>query len=224
MNQALENRTRPAWHDPHAAIRSDAYILLATLLNEAPSEETLDIVRNLDWDSALPEPLQESLAALNRAGAECPPDSITREFHRLFVGLGSGELVPYGSWYREKMIQSGPLAAIRSDLGRLGIVRQTDTFESEDHAGALCEIMALLSSSENDIADRQQAAFFKQHIDPWLPQFFSDLEAVDNARFYQAVGLFGCRFLQGENDFLKDTASAEMNMVSTDNREREAGA
>ena len=54
-------------------------------------------------------------------------------------------MVPYASWYRERMIQSSPLASLRGDLMRLGIVRQPDSYESEDHAGAICEAMALLT-------------------------------------------------------------------------------
>jgi TorA maturation chaperone TorD len=119
------------------------------------------------------------------------------------VGLGQGELLPYGSWYLEKMIQSTPLAAIRSDLIRLGIVRQIDSFEPEDHAGALCEIMALLSYPGNEIPDYEQAAFFNQHLSSWVPQFFNDLQNVKKSKFYRAVGEFGCCFIEGEIEYLQ---------------------
>jgi TorA maturation chaperone TorD len=165
MKQTADFPDRQAWYTPHADIRTDAYVLLATLLNVPPTQELLDIIQDLRWNDDLPETMQEALAAINRASSTCPLESIVGEFQRLFVGLGSGEMIPYGSWYKEKMIQSAPLAAIRADLIRLGIVRKSETFESEDHAGALCEIMALLSNPENQIPENEipefeQAAFF----------------------------------------------------------------
>jgi len=198
-----ETSGRPAWHEPHAKIRTDAYILLAALLNDMPTRDLIAIVQNLQWDDGIPEKLQQTLAKINNASNTCTLDSIAGEFQRLFVGLGSGELVPYGSWYRENMIQSATLAAIRADISRLGIVRRTDTFESEDHAGALCEIMALLSNPENGVSDREQASFFADHVAPWLPIFFMDMQKVDNAEFYRTVGEFGGCFLDSEAEYLQ---------------------
>jgi len=203
MKQVIDRRSRPAWHSPHAEIRTDAYVLLAALLNDTPSGDLIDIIQNLRWNEDLPEKTREALTGIHQACGTCPIDSIAREFHLLFVGLGSGEMIPYGSWYREKMIQSAPLAALRSDLARLGIVKQTDSFESEDHAGALCEIMALLSNPKNGIPDNEQAAFFENHIASWMPRFFKDLQAAENAEFYQSVGKFGHCFLEGEGEYLQ---------------------
>lgn len=204
MKQVIDCQNAKPWYEPHAGIRTDAYVLLAALLNGMPTGKLLDIVQNLCWNEDLPEKMQDALAAINQACSTSSVDTIADEFQRLFVGLGTGEMIPYASWYREKMIQSAPLAAIRSDLERLGIVRKTDTFESEDHAGTLCEIMALLSNRENEIPDSEQAAFFELHIAPWMPKFFQDLQAVKNAEFYPAVGNLGRCFLEGENEYLQD--------------------
>ncbi len=193
----------------HGAIRTDSYVLLAALLNNAPSAELLELVQNLRWAEDLPAAMDEALDELNRAGTDCLPADIAGEFHRLFVGLGSGELVPYASWYREKMIQSKTLAAIRNDLNRLGVVRQVTCFEPEDHAGALCEIMALFSLPENGIAEDEQAAFYRNHLDPWMPRFFSDLQGVEKSRFYQTVGTFGRSFLAAESLYLHKYFSIE---------------
>ena len=202
MSRTADNTGILPRHEPHARVRTDSYVLLAALLTGPPTEALLQVVRDLDWDENLSERMRGALDALIMAVRRCARESIGEEFQRLFVGLGSGELVPYASWYREKMIQSAPLAAIRADLGRLGIVRQSGTFESEDHAGALCEIMALLSKPENDIADGSQAVFFSRHINPWLKDFFRDLQAAEDAVFYSAVGRFALCFLEEEDEFL----------------------
>jgi TorA maturation chaperone TorD len=203
MKQVAVAQNQPKWYTPHAHIRTDSYVLLAALLTDTPSENVIELVQNLGWNENLPEKMNQALARLTHAGTTCSINTIAEEFHRLFVGLGHGELLPYGSWYLEKMIQSTPLAAIRSDLIRLGIVRQIDSFEPEDHAGALCEIMALLSYPGNEIPDYEQAAFFNQHLSSWVPQFFNDLQNVKKSKFYRAVGEFGCCFIEGEIEYLQ---------------------
>lgn len=199
----LNSIRNPSWHEPYAEIRTDAYVLLAAFLNCAPTREFLRLLQDLHWSEALPEELHQALAAIKRAGKDTPEETIAEEYQRLFVGLGSGELVPYASWYREKMIQSAPLAHIRTDLRKLGVIRRDDTFETEDHAGALCEIMALLTLPDNEVDEGEQAAFFKKHISPWMGRFFADLEAGGNAGFYPAVGRFGRCFLAGESFYLQ---------------------
>ncbi|MGB3223367.1 MAG: molecular chaperone TorD family protein [Desulforhopalus sp.] len=203
MKQSVVAQNQSNWYAPHAYIRTDSYVLLAALLTDTPSENVIELVQNLGWGEDLPERMNQALAALNHAGTSCSLNTIAEEYHRLFVGLGHGELLPYGSWYLEKMIQSTPLAAIRKDLTRQGIVRQTDSYEPEDHAGALCEIMALLSYPGNEISDHEQAAFFNQHLSTWMPQFFMDLQTVKKSQFYRVVGEFGRCFIEGEIEYLQ---------------------
>ena len=209
MNTTPAHQNMPPWFGPHSSMRTDAYVLLAALLRDSPSTEAIDLLRNLSWDEDLPLALQMALSELCRAGAEYPIQSICEEYQRIFMGLGSGELVPYASWYLEKLIQSTPLAEIRGDLLRLAIVRQTDCFESEDHVGVLCEIMALLSAPQNDIPQSEQAAFFNNHLVTWMPLFFKDLQGLKNIRFYRTVAEFGRDFLEAETAFLQHAESCE---------------
>ncbi|MDQ1278663.1 MAG: hypothetical protein QG555_1706 [Thermodesulfobacteriota bacterium] len=188
----MESTTRmmdsPKWLAAHAAIRTDSYVMLAALLEQAPSKDLLNILRNLHWDSALPEKLNHTLGVLRQAVHNYPHTALEGEFNKLFFGLGSGELVPYASWYRGRMIQSSPLASLRSDLIELGIVRQRGCHESEDHAGALCEIMAIISRNPNDTPYAAQARFFQRHIAPWMMTFFKDLQSAKSAQFYRTIG------------------------------------
>jgi len=208
MKTPIQQLEKPPWFTSHCKFRTDGYLLLSALLIDVPSELVVKLVQVMCWDDDLPESMHQALTSLNRAGSSCPQENIAEEFKRLFVGLGSGELIPYASWYREKMIQSTPLATIRSDLARLGIVRKAESFESEDHVGALCEIMALLSSQDNEMAGQEQAAFFHNHISPWMPDFFRDLQAADRSVFYRTVGRFGSCFLEGESEYLQTVLHA----------------
>ena len=203
MKAARSSPGAPPLLTTYESVREDCYILLAALLGQEPSERLLAIVRNLHWDDRLPDREDEALEALRRAGRDYSLSAIREEFRRLFVGLGCGEVVPYASWYREKKIQASALASLRADLTRLGIVRQAGSHESEDHAGALCEIMALVTRNL-EVSREEQAAFFERHIASWMEAFFRDLISRDHTGFYGAVGIFGARFLQREMEYLRN--------------------
>lgn len=202
MESTMMNMEAPAWFAAYANIRTDCYALLAALLTRAPAEDLLEILRNLSWEERIPKKLDEALGALQKAGRDFSHAAAEEEFNRLFVGLGCGGMLPYASWYREKKIQSLPLASLRSDLMALGVVRQADSHESEDHAGVLCEIMALLSRMSDDVSLPAQAGFFIDHLAPWMMTFFQDLQSAQGAEFYRVVGLVGSCFLEAESEYL----------------------
>jgi TorA maturation chaperone TorD len=198
----------PGWFSTYASIRTDAYVLLASLLGRPPSEELLKILRNLEWDEGIPERMDQALRKLTEAGRTDPLAAVEREFNRLFIGLSGGQIEPSASWYKEGILQSTPLASLRSDLFRLGIVRQVKCSESEDHAGPLCEIMALISQKSPPIPYGMQETFFQRHIASWMTTFFEDLQSAGAGAFYDAVGRFGSCFLESEEAYLKYRANA----------------
>lgn len=203
MNTAPENHKGHVWFGFHAALRTDAYALLAALLTDMPTEEHLALIRSLSWQEDISPEVHQALTELIDAGRASTPAAFAWEYNRLFVGLGSGELVPYASWYLEKKIQSSPLSRIRSDLARLGIVRRSECFDSEDNAGALCEIMALISSSDQTVPLVEQAVFFLQHMNSWMITFFQDMQDVANIKLYPAIGKFAQRFFEAEAIYLQ---------------------
>jgi len=203
MRPMTKSSNGPAWFAPYAKIRADSYVMLASLLGQPPSENLLKVLQNLQWEKPIPERVDRALKALREASYDYPLSALKEEYGKLFVGLGCGELVPYASWYREKKIQSLPLVSLRSDLIDLGIVRQADSGEPEDHASALCECMALISQKPNGTDRATQAKFFQQHVAPWMTTFFEDIASAKSAQFYRAVGIFGRRFLEAEVEYLK---------------------
>ncbi len=222
METAVKGPDVPAWFAPYAEMRADAYVILGELLLQPPSETLRKILQGLYWDASLPGELDGALKALRDGSLEYDLPVLREEYDRLFVGLGSGEMVPYASWYRERRIQSSPLAALRSSLMRLGIVRQTESHESEDHAGALCEIMALISQAQKAVPVATQEEFFHHYIAPWMITFFRDLQNAKNARFYRIVGRLGREFLKCESEYLTygEGAPAFTNKGGTQNEER----
>ena len=203
MEQLVNNRVASGYFGPHETIRADSYVILASILSQPPSEMLMRILRSLDWDEALPPDLADNLKTLRQAGSTYSLPTVEEEFNKLFVGLGSGEIVPYASWYREGRIQALPLASLRSDLIALGIVRQADKHDYEDHVAALCEIMALVSQDPGGVPFAAQAAFFQHHVASWMFRFFEDLFSARSADFYRIVATFGRNFLKYENEYLR---------------------
>ena len=170
--------------------RAAAYRLLAALLRSPPDGDMLRQLRDHDQPEQRGEgPVATALRLLGLAVRDTHAEAISDEFHALFIGLGRGELVPYGSWYLTGFLMEQPLSLLRDDLAALGFERQADVHEPEDHVAALCEVMSLLIYEDTPHDVQQQ--FFTRHLAPWLARFFADLENADNACVYRAVARLG---------------------------------
>ena len=181
--------------------RASAYSILAALLRNVPEEEVLRHVANFADVAVDEDELLLSMSTLGLAAKSSEISAIDDEYHELFIGLGRGELVPYGSWYLTGYLMEKPLGILRDDLNALGFIREEGVVEPEDHVAALCEVMALLiSNSEGD--DEQQRIFYKKHLAEWIGRFFEDLSTANSAVFYRAVGRFGAAFMNLEKQYL----------------------
>jgi TorA maturation chaperone TorD len=181
--------------------RAGAYSVLAALLRDAPNEAVLDFVAELEVDAANNgNELLLSLNMLSLAARHSAPQALLDEYHALFIGLGRGELVPYGSWYQTGFLMEKPLGLLRADLAALGFARSEDVHEPEDHVAALFEVMAMLIHEGSGIDSQQH--FFQSHIGNWAERFFDDLGNANAAVFYRSVARFGQAFLAMENRYL----------------------
>jgi TorA maturation chaperone TorD len=188
--------------------RARLYGLLAVLLSRAPGAELLDRLASLKVDAS---PLGLAQAGLAEAACAALPDAVAREYFDLFIGLGRGELMPYGSYYLTGFLHERPLARLRADLAALGIARVDDNREPEDHIATLCEVMAGLierrfpappgALSKQNAARIETTAdqqVFERHLAPWAGRFFADLEQARAAKFYRAVATLGRTFVEIE--------------------------
>ena len=177
--------------------RAGEYALLSNLLAEAPDSDLLAALARLPGGAT---PLGSAHAALAQAAAATDAAAVEREYFDLFVGLGRGELLPYASYYLTGFLHERPLARIREDLAGLGVERDPQRSEPEDHLALLCEVMAGLAQGSFDATEAEQARFFARHLRPWAEKFFADLEAAKSARFYRAVAGYGRAFLAIEGE------------------------
>ncbi len=67
MESLMKDQNTEGWFAPYAAIRTDCYVMLASLLGQAPSEAMIGILQNLHWDDAIPGKLNRSLDKLRQA-------------------------------------------------------------------------------------------------------------------------------------------------------------
>src|SRR3989442_11768981 len=143
------------------AARAQEYALLSVLLTRAPNAALLERLGALRGDAS---PLGLAHAALADAASRTNVERTEREYFDLFIGLGRGELLPYGSYYLTGFLHERPLARLRYDLTRLGIERAPGSAEPEDHAAILCEIMAALVSGRLRTPRGADRALFEAHL------------------------------------------------------------
>jgi TorA maturation chaperone TorD len=179
------------------AARAQEYALISALLARAPDAALLQRLGALRADAS---PLGLAHAALGEAAHHADVERVEREYFDLFIGIGRGELLPYGSYYLTGFLHERPLARLRAHLGKLGIERAAGQAEPEDHAAILCEIMAGLASGRFGAPPGSDRELFEQHLAPWIGRFFADLERAEAAKFYRRIGTLGRVFIEIETD------------------------
>jgi len=193
----LDGAIRAADGDDIAIPRAREYALLAALLARPPDAALLTRLASIEGDGT---PLGLAHKALAAAAAEQEAAAVAREYFELFIGVGRGELLPYGSYYLTGFLHERPLARLRAELVALGIERVEGQCEPEDHAAILCEIMAGLVTGEFAAPVERQRYLFDRYLAPWMPRFFADLEAATAADFYRPVGAIGRLFIDLETE------------------------
>lgn len=180
--------------------RAGFYSALAALLRNPPNQDLLDEVAALAGVEPENGELTLAMSMLGLAASTSKPSAVDEEFHALFIGLGRGELVPYGSWYQTGYLMERPLGYLRDDLELLGYQREAEVHEPEDHVAALCEVMMFMIADDVPLA--RQSQFFNAHIADWIERFFQDLSQAKAAVFYRAVGRFGLAFFDIDKRYL----------------------
>jgi TorA maturation chaperone TorD len=181
------------------ALRAGLYDFLALLLSNPADAALIKRSKSLKGDET---DLGVAIRALSRVASVATPASTAREFNRLFIGVGRGELLPYASYYMTGFLNEKPLALLRSEMQVLGIERASNVFEPEDNIASLCEMMAGLIVGKFGLPaslDRQKQ-FFDRHLGPWARHFFTDLEGAKGSLFYSPVGAIGRVFMEIEKE------------------------
>ena len=197
LSEGSASAGAPAELPPEEALRAGVYGLLSTFLSAPPTSDVLASGAELVGDDT---PFGTAVTAFARVCRGTTVDAADTEYHALFIGLSRGELLPYASYYLTGFLHEKPLARLRNDMAELGLERQPDVSEPEDHIASVCEIMASLINGSLDAPASLEAQrkFFETHLNSWAPHFFKDLEAARASVLYAALGSVGRRFLEVE--------------------------
>ncbi len=181
--------------------RASACALLAALLRAPPDAALLAQLEQLSpQGDAGDDELSQAMQALADAARGRDQDALEDEYHALFIGVGRGELVPYGSWYLTGFLMEEPLSQLRDDLAALGFERSDETHEPEDHVAAIFEVFSVMIADASSHSEQQR--FFVKHMKPWLGRFFADLAGASAADFYKPVAQFGTAITDLESTYL----------------------
>jgi TorA maturation chaperone TorD len=186
-------------------LRADLYNFLGLLLAGPPDGLLLAQVGGLSGDKS---DLGQAIVRLADCAKTSSPKDVEREFNKIFIGLGRGELLPYASYYLTGFLNEKPLATLRQDLRARGLSRSPNVFEPEDNIASLMEVMgALIVGRFGEPAPLEdQRTFFNRHIAPWAGHFFADLETAKSAMLYAAVGSVGRAFVEIEREGFRLTS------------------
>jgi TorA maturation chaperone TorD len=187
--------------DSEELARAELYGLLARLWLAPPDEALLQQFRVAVTQAPEPGALLEGpWQALVGALRETDTDAAAAEHEALFHGVGKAEIFAYASFHLSGFLNEKPLAALRSDLAALGLTRDAQALETEDHIAYLFEVMRYLIAGD-DVALcnlEQQRRFFRQHLQPWVEQLCALTQAHPRARVWAAVAAFTSEFMRIE--------------------------
>jgi TorA maturation chaperone TorD len=185
----------PVHVEPEDVARADEYAMLGALLWRAPTADVLAQIAGLKGDPSVLGAAHLHVAEVaRRIGA----DALQREYFDLFIGVGRGEILPYGSYYRTGFLNERPLADVRRDMEKLGLAREVRVGEPEDHVAILFDVMRGLIMGEFEADGIDDRVFFDRHLKPWVSRLFVDLEMSQTSEFYRAVGAVGRVFMDIE--------------------------
>ena len=186
---------------PEELARAELYGLLAGLWLAPPDAALLAQFKVAVTQA--PQPgghLEAPWGALVAAMRASSVAAAAAEHVALFHAVGRPEVFAYGSFYLTGFLNEKPLATLRDDLATLGLARQNDTGETEDHIAFEFEVMRWLIAGD-DVALcnlAQQRRFFRAHLQPWVDKLCDAVEAHPRADLWRAVAAMTRAFVQVE--------------------------
>ena len=187
--------------DSEELARAELYGLLAGLWLAPPDAALLQQFRVAVTEAPqrgghLEAPWSELVAAMRASSVE----AAAAEHEALFHGVGRSEVMAYASFYLSGFLNEKPLAVLRVDLAALGLTRDANSLETEDHIAFVLEVMRWLIAGD-DLAVcnlEQQRRFFRTHLQPWVGQLCDAVAAQPRAAVWRAVAAMTQAFVQVE--------------------------
>ncbi|MDN3919892.1 TorD/DmsD family molecular chaperone [Roseateles violae] len=187
--------------DGEELARAELYGLLARLWLAPPDAELLEqfqvaVTEAPEPGGYLEAPWQNLVAAMRAT----TPEAAAEEYEALFGGVGKPEIFLYGSFYLSGFLNEKPLAALRADLARLGLGRDIQRSETEDHIAFICEVMRWLIAGDDAAVSNleQQRRFFRAHVQPWTEALCEAVSTHPGARLTRELAGLTRAFVEVE--------------------------
>ena len=187
--------------DSEELARAELYGLLSRLWFAPPDEELMQhfkvAVTQAPESGGLLEASWQDLVGAFRG---IDRHQAAREYDALFQSVGKPEVMLYGSYYLSGFLNEKPLADLRADLTRLGLARDEQRGETEDHVAFVFEVMRYLIAGD-DVAVcnlEQQRRFFRTHVQPWVETLCDAVSEHHQASAYRSLAEFTRSFVQIE--------------------------
>lgn len=188
--------------------RAELYGLLAALwlsapqaslwaqLQSAAQASVPAAVSSAPAESLLAAPWQALLVSVREMSLGAASD----EYDALFAGVGKPEVFLYGSFYLSGFLNEKPLASLRTDLQALGLARDPDRLETEDHIAYGFEVMRYLIAGEDAAVCNleQQRRFFRGHLQPWVDDLCASTQAHPRAHLWSSIASLTAAFMAVE--------------------------
>ena len=178
--------------------RAEMYGLLATLFYQPPDDALLSqlqaaVTEAPEQGGFLEEPWRDLVAQARAMTAQ----QIAHEYNALFGGVGKPEVYLFGSHYLSGFLNEKPLVQLRDDLADLGLARDADMHETEDHVAYLMEVMRyLIAGDDVSVCNlTRQSAFFSRHLQPWVSRLCQALTDHPRAAFYARLAALAEAFV-----------------------------
>ena len=157
-------------------------------------ESLIGDLRSAGWEGAMSRVLGDWLASLGDLKSE-PLEEVQYEYTRLFVnGYPKTACPPYESVYREGTMLGESAMDVYLIYQDWGL--EVSEEEAGDHLAVMLEFLYYLASLR-EVADDEEKleaveeaieGFWKDHLQPWLPQFAGDLMENAEMPFYTRLG------------------------------------
>jgi TorA maturation chaperone TorD len=182
--------------------RAEIYGLLAALFYAPPTPALWDNLRAAVTEApAAGALLEASWGEVVGCARAMSAAEVADEYDALFGGVGKPAVYLFGSHYMSGFLNEKPLAALRGDLAALGLDRDDDMPETEDHYAYVCEVMRYLIAGEDvEVANlTKQREFFTRHLQPWALLMCDAISAHPKAHFYKSLASFTYTFTSVES-------------------------
>ena len=181
--------------------RAELYGLLAQLWLAPPDAAMLEqfavaVTQAPQTGGHLEAPWQNLVAAIRATNVLAAGE----EHDAMFHGVGKPEVFAYASFYLSGFLNEKPLAVLRADLNTLGLTRDANRVETEDHVAYVFEVMRYLIAGDDAAVSNleQQRLFFRAHVQSWVPMLCEAVLAHPRAQVWRAVAALTDAFVQVE--------------------------